>query len=135
MEVQHLNLATLTIRGSKDSLEKVKSKIPNQPYRSWTQGDSITKTKSYVDYGFVYEIADTDTPIELTQAISTFLWQLNDNAFNANESLIDAELSIGVGVGDEKQFIASHQLSNDHLKLLVKCGISIEYSAYPVEGE
>lgn len=130
-----MNLATLTIRGSKEELEIAKAKIPLLPFRSWSCGDSITASKTYQDFGCVYEIADTDTPIGLTISIEKFLNQLKEQSINFNKSGLSAELSLGIGVGDDVQFIASLQFSLNTLELLLNCGISIEYSAYPVGEE
>jgi hypothetical protein len=130
-----LNLATLTIRGSKEELEIAKAKIPPLPFRSWSCGDSIIASKTYQDFGCVYEIADTDTPIGLTISIEKFLNQLKEQSVNFNKSGLSAELSLGIGVGDDVQFIASLQFSLNTLELLLNCGISIEYSAYPVGEE
>ncbi|GLX76702.1 hypothetical protein tinsulaeT_00420 [Thalassotalea insulae] len=134
-EIQHLNLATLTIRGSKEELEIAKSKIPLTPYRSWSLGDAITNSKTYDDFGYEYEIADTDTPAGLTQKIEAFLNQLHEQSINFNKLGVSAELSLGIGVGDEVQYIASHQFSLNIIELLVKTGLSLEYSAYPVGEE
>lgn len=130
-----MNLATLTIRGSRKELEIAKSKVPLTPYRSWSFGDSITNSKTYTDSGYEYEIADTYTPAGLTQKIEAFLNQLNEKSINFNKLGISAELSLGIGVGDEVQFIASLQFSLKTIELLVKAGLSLEYSTYPIREE
>ena len=134
-ETQLLNLATLVIRGPRNSLEKAKPQVHLSPFRCWEAGDSVTLSKTYSDYGCVYEIADTETPNELADSIFDFLKQIHGSGVNFIDLGVNAELSLGFGVGDDNQFIASYTLSLEVIELLFKCGIAVEYSAYPVDDE
>jgi hypothetical protein len=129
--MSHMNLAVLWVTGDKDALKSMLAKDAYTPNREWQKGDSKGRDGTHQTSGFSVVLADSTSPGEMMKQVRVFLADciLRADDFGAMGLLV--ELSIGVTVGSDPQFMASVALKTEDLAMLSSTGIALSISAYP----
>ena len=130
-----MNLATLRVEGADDSLESLKSAISLSIDTEWKKGDKRRNGVSHELSGFSATVADAKNPSELIRIVRAFLAQWKERSIVISSRGLEAELSLGITVGDSEQFVASIELSPSELVELGGCGIALSITAYPTSDE
>jgi hypothetical protein len=130
-----MNLATLRVEGADDSLESLKTAISLNIDAEWKKGDKRRGGLSHELSGFSTTVADASNPVELMQMVRAFLAQLNDKGIVISSASLEAELALGISVGDSEQFVAGIELSPSELLALGERGIALSIMAYPTSDE
>lgn len=130
-----MNIALLRVSGKCEDLKRLRQDYKFEVYRQWIKGDLISKTRVFTESGFKVSIPDGNTPTEMMEILVSLLLDLSIQGINFRDYGVTAEMDIGFGVGEEKQFVATYDLSLVFLELAVKCGVSISLSGYPVDED
>lgn len=130
-----MNIAILRVCGKCEDLERLRKNYKFEVYSQWKKGDPISKTKTFSGSGFKVLIPDGSSPSDMIEILSSQLLDLSAQRIDFRDYGVTAEIDIGFGIGEEKQFIATYDLSLVFLELAVKCGVSISLSGYPVDEE
>ena len=130
-----MNLATLRVEGAEDILESLKSAISLTIDAEWKKGDKRRNGAYHELSGFSATVADAKSSIELMQMVRDFLAQWNERGIVISCCGLEAELALGITVGDSEQFVAGIELSPSELVALGERGISLSITAYPTSDE
>ncbi|QYK06875.1 hypothetical protein [Shewanella zhangzhouensis] len=130
-----MNIAILRVCGKLEDLERLREDYTFEVYSQWKKGDPISKTKTFSESGFKVSIPDGNSPKDMIEILSSLLLELSAKEIDFRDYGVTAEIDIGLGVGEEKQFVATYDLPLPFLELAVKCGVSISMSSYPVDEE
>ena len=130
-----MNLATLRVEGAENSLESLKSAISLNIDSEWKKGDKRRNGASHEMSGLSTTVADAKNPVELMQMVRAFLAQWKEKNIVISSSGLEAELALGITVGDSEQFVAGIELSPSELVALGECGFALSITAYPTSDE
>jgi hypothetical protein len=128
-----MNQAILRVTGDNKNLdifrENLKTQLQIDSDKEWNKGEKTLLGKVYESSGFNACIADSTTPKELIKELELFFIEFNKNKILISD--LSVELSIGVTVGGNKQFIATVDFSHLLLSFISKTGFTLSISAYP----
>jgi hypothetical protein len=85
--------------------------------------------------GLSATIADSQSPGEMVVVIREFVTECKARNFVFSSSGLSAELSVGVTVGNTKQFVAYVDFSASDLLSLGALGVELSIAAYPTSHE
>jgi hypothetical protein len=80
-------------------------------------------------------IADAESPGAMFHQVRTFLTACLQHGPTVFSHGVDAELSIGIAVGDSIQYVASVDISPDDIRNLATVGIALSFTAYPTSDQ
>jgi len=124
-----MNLALLRVEGEDEMLELIAQHMDLKPEQRWRAGEESREGVPYRSSGFSTTVADTPTQREMLSTIREFLATCKSRSTDFLD--VQAELSIGVTVGDETQYVATLDFGPSILRQLADLGISLSVAAYP----
>jgi hypothetical protein len=130
-----LNIATLRIAGDDVALDNVIRKLNLQVTWRAKAGDPRKRGGVHATSCLNAPIADADNPGAMLHQIRTFLTACVQHGPTVFPNGVDAELSIGIAVGDSIQYVASVDISPDDIRDLATVGIALSFTAYPTSDE
>jgi hypothetical protein len=130
-----MNLVTLIVQGEESALKALVKEFPLTYDSQWSKGDLRRNGKVCRSSGFVTTIANAENSRELVIYIRDFLEKCKKQKIIFSQFTLCAQLSVGLTVGDSKQFIAGVEFSSVDLQLLSECGITLSITAYPTSDE
>jgi hypothetical protein len=130
-----MNLVTLNVNGSDDALLSLQQSLPIALDNAWRKGDRRRSGALWETSGFSATIADGANPRELEERLGAFIAECVFRGIIFGEPGVEAQLSIGVTVGDSQQFVASIDLPRTLLSALAACGVSLSFTAYPTSDD
>jgi hypothetical protein len=126
-----MNLAILRAVGESAGLENLLALLQRKPDSEWKEGESRRRGGVYQNSGFTLTLSDAATPHNMIVAVRRFLTECDmQGTFIARQGL-SVELSIGITVGDSRQFVASVDLNSDDLSMMSRLGLGLSVTAYP----
>lgn len=130
-----MNIAMLYINGPDEGLDRLTQVLGLTETSRWKAGDPIRAGKTHENSGIEFELADLATPRDLIYAVRNFLHGWLAKGISLYAFNLKGELSIGVAVGDSKQFTAHLNFSVDDALLLGTLGVELSITAYPTSDE
>jgi hypothetical protein len=130
-----LNIATLRLSGNDASLDEVIRKLNLVVSSRVKAGDPRRRGGVHAASGLNAPIADAASPVALLGQVRTFLAECLKHGPTLFGNGVDAELSIGIAVGDSVQYVASVDLSPIEIRELATLGIALNFTAYPTSDE
>ena len=130
-----VNLATLNVRGKSEALSALKGVLPFSLDSAWSKGDRRGNGMLHEASGFSGTISDCATPGEMVAALVAFFSECTSRNIGFADEALEAELSIGVTVGDSSQFTASVNIPHTLLASLTASSISLSFTAYPTSDD
>lgn len=130
-----MNLAMLRIEGTDNALDALRSSLGLAIDSSWKKGEPKRRGGHYSSSGLNATIADAENPREMVVAIREFVSQCKAQNIAFSDPNLSAEISIGITVGEEPQFIACVDFSASDLLSLGELGIALDVAAYPASDE
>jgi hypothetical protein len=127
---QPLNSAVLRISGSDAALDQLVLKLNLEVNTRHRYGDPGPRGLPHATSGLNASIADGIRPAALIVQLRNFL----NTCLALGSALftdVDAEVSLGVSVGDDDQFVVSLDLSKMDLRDLSALGLTLNFTAYP----
>jgi hypothetical protein len=126
-----MNLLTLSVKGADEALISLQKAFPIAVESTWRKGDRRRNGALWEVSGFSATIADAASPVELIDALRDFLAECSSRGIVLGERGLEAQVSVGVTVGEAKQYVACIDLPRALLAALAACGVSLAFSAYP----
>jgi len=130
-----MNLAILRVHGTDDALHLLRAALPIAADNAWSQGEKKRRGGHFTSSGFSLTVADQANPGAMVSSIRAFLADCQPHEALFRDPEISAELSIGVTVGEDAQFVAVVDLSHADLHALAKLRMALSVSAYPSSDE
>jgi hypothetical protein len=130
-----LNVATLRLTGNDALLDDIVRKLGLNVASRANAGSPRRRGGVYGSSTLNASIADSASPAAMRDQVRAFLAECRRHGSTLFMSGIDAELSLGVSVGDSGQFTASVDLSSAEIRDLAVLGLSLNFSAYPRSDE
>jgi len=124
-----MNLALLRVEGEVEMLELIAEHMDLKQEQRWRAGEERSHGAPYRTSGFSTTVADSPNPAEMVAKIREFLATCRSRSTDFLD--VQAELSVGITVGDEKQYIAVLDFSHTVLRQLADLGITLSIAAYP----
>jgi len=127
---QPLNSAVLRLSGSDEALDELVLKMKLKVNTRHRFGDAGRRGLPYAASGLNASIADGIKPEAMIAELRTFL----ETCLAFGSTLftnVNAEVSLGVSVGDDDQFMVSVDLSVTDLRDLATLGLTLNLTAYP----
>ena len=128
-----MNLVVLRMEGDQKLLDALVQRLALKPEQAWKAGDHRRNGSAHLSSGFSATVADASNGSELISQLRQFVARCKK--LDVSFSGVRAELSVGVTVGDSKQFVAHLALSNADLAMLAERGLTFSVSAYPTSDE
>jgi hypothetical protein len=125
-----LNIATLRLSGRDEALADLVDKLKLEVAARHKAGESGRRGSVYATSGLNAPVADGSSPSAMIAQVRAFL----DACLAYGPTLftdVDAEISLGVSVGDENQFMASVDISPTDVRAFAALGIALNVTAYP----
>ena len=126
-----MNLAILMIQGDEQGLDAMASRVDCRIDRRWRAGDVGPRGVVANDSGLVATVSDQSSSSAMMTEVREFATRCMLRHIMFKGQGLSAALSIGVSVGEERQFAAEIQFPNADLRLLADLGVSLEVCAYP----
>ena len=130
-----MNLAMLRAEGTDEALDALRGSLGLAIDSSWKKGEPKRRGGHYSSSGLNATIADAENPHEMVVAIREFITQCKAQNIAFPDANLSAEISIGITVGEEVQFVACVDLSASDLLSLGELGIALGVAAYPASDE
>ena len=130
-----MNLILLNVQGSDAALASVQEALAVSPRSAHRKGDVRRSGKLWERAGFSAAVVDAANPKELEEGLQRFLELCQSRNVSFSGPEIEAELSVGVTVGDSQQFVVSIDFSPSVLTALAACGVALSFTAYPTSDE
>jgi hypothetical protein len=134
-EATPLNIATLRLSGNDDSLDDVVRKLNLEVSSRVKAGDPRRRGGVHAASGLSAPIADAASPGAMLDQVRTFLAACLKHGPTLFVNRVDAEISIGIAVGDSVQYVASVDFSSVEIRELATLGVSLNFTAYPTSDE
>lgn len=126
-----MNTAILWIRGEQQAVDDLLQDTGALPDKVWKRGDAKIRGAVHENSGFSVVMADAETPLEMVATTRRILGSYNEAGVHFDAINLSAELSLGLTVGDPRQFAAIVSFTPDDLRLIGSLGISLSIAAYP----
>jgi hypothetical protein len=130
-----MNLADLRLSGNDESLDDVVEKLNLTVASRIKAGDPRRGGGVHLTSGLSISIADAASPGAMLKQIRAFLAMCQKAGPTQFTNGVEAELSIGVTVGDSIQYIASVDFSSTELLEIATLGLALSITAYPTSDE
>ncbi len=130
-----MNLADLRLSGNDELLNDIVEKLNLTVASRVKAGEPRRGGRIHETSGLSISIADAANPVAMLNAIREFLATCQSIGPNVFGGGVQAELAIGMTVGDSIQFIASVDFSSSELRELGMLGIALSITAYPTSDE
>jgi len=130
-----LNIATLRLTGSDASLDEVVGKLRLTVSSRVRAGDPRRRGGVHAASGLSASIAGAANPVAMTKQVRAFIQECLKHCPNLFPEAVDAELAVGISVGDSVQFVASVNLSPADIRDLAAVGIAFSVAAYPTPDD
>jgi hypothetical protein len=130
-----LNVAALRLSGNDALLDDIVRKLGLKVASRSKAGSPRPRAGIYAASTLNALIADAASPAAMLGQVRAFLAECRGHDSTLFASGIDAELSIGISVGDSGQFVASVDLSSAEIRDLAALGLSLKFAAYPRSDE
>jgi len=130
-----MNLADLRLSGNDELLNDIVEKLNLTVASRVKAGEPRRGGRIHETSGLSISIADAANPVAMLNAIREFLATCQSIGHNVFGGGVQAELAIGMTVGDSIQFIASVDFSSSELRELGMLGIALSITAYPTSDE
>lgn len=130
-----LNMVSLRLSGSDASLDEVVRKLNLEVNTRFKAGDPRRRSGIQTTSGVNASIAEAENPSDMLAQTRTFLARCLKHGPTLFTNGVDAELSIGVTVGDSIQYVPSVDLSPSEIRDLAVLGIALNFTAYPTSDE
>ena len=124
-----MNLALLRVEGEEEMLELIAQHMDLKPEQRWKAGEESRSGAPYRSSGFSTTVADSANQREMLVRIREFLATCKSRSTDFLD--VQAELSIGVTVGNEEQYVATLDFGPSLLRQLADLGITLSVAAYP----
>ena len=124
-----MNLALLRVEGEEEMLELIVEHMELTPEQRWKAGEERRTGLPYRTSGFSTTVADSANPAAMLARIREFLQTCKSRSTDFLD--VQAELSVGVTVGDDAQYIAVLEFTHTVLRQLADLGITLSVAAYP----
>jgi hypothetical protein len=134
-ESMPLNVATIRLSGSDGRMDDVVRDLKLNVVSRAKAGDPRKRGGIHALSTLNCPIADAATPGVLINQVREFLVECIKHGAGLFGDGVDAELSIGISVGDPIQFVASVNLTPSDIRDLATLGISLDFTAYPTSSE
>jgi len=129
-----LNIATLRLTGSDASLDEVVGKLRLTVSSRVRAGDPRRRGGVHAASGLSASIAGAANPVAMTKQVRAFIQECLKHCPNLFPEAVDAELAVGISVGDSVKFVASVDLSPADIRDLAAIGIAFSVAAYPTSA-
>jgi hypothetical protein len=130
-----LNTATLRLQGGDASLDEVVGKLQLNVTSRIRAGEPRRRGGIHLESGLSANIADTANPVAMMKQVRAFIQECIEYGPTLFPSGVDAEVAVGISVGDSVQFVASVELSPADIRDLAAVGIAFSFAAYPTSDE
>ena len=130
-----MNLATLRLTGNDSSLDEVVGKLQLAVSSRVKKGDPRRRGGVHASSALSASIADAHSPGEMLGKVREFLAACHAQGPKLFANGVEAELSIGITVGDSIQYVASVDLSSSEIRELAALGLSLNFTAYPTSDD
>lgn len=110
-------------------LELIVEHLDLKPDQRWRAGEESRQGVPYRSSGFSTTVADSATPAEMLARIREFVATCRSRSTDFLD--VQAELSIGVAVGDADQYVVTLDFNHVILRQLADLGITLSVAAYP----
>lgn len=130
-----MRIATLNITGPDTGLDSLVKHLGLSTVSRWKVGDPVYGTKTHDNSGIEFEFEDAQTSDDLVLTVRNFLRPWSTKNLSLAMYGLDGWLSVGVTIGDSKQFTAHVKFSADDMLLLGTLGIDLCFTAYPTSDE
>jgi hypothetical protein len=134
-EANLMNVAELRLSGSDASLDDVINKLNLVVSSRIKAGDLRRRGGVHLKSGVCVSIADAASPVAMIRDVRVFLATCQKLSPQVFTNAVEAELSLGVTVGDAVQYIASIDFSSTELLEIATLGIALSITAYPTSDE
>jgi len=124
-----MNLALLHVEGEEEMLDLIVEHMELKTEQRHKAGEERRFGPPYRTSGFTTTVADSANPAEMMVKIREFLATCRSRSTDFLD--VQAELSIGITVGDEEQYIAVLEFNHTVLRQLTDLGITLSIKAYP----
>ena len=124
-----MNLALLRVEGEEEMLELIIEHMDLKPEQRWKAGEERRTGQPYRTSGFSTTVADSPNPAQMLVRIRAFLETCKSRSTDFLD--VQAELSVGVTVGDDEQYTAVLEFTHTVLRQLADLGITLSVAAYP----
>jgi hypothetical protein len=130
-----LNIATLRLTGPDASLDELIAKL-NLSFSSRVRaGEPRRRGGVHADSGINASIADAENPSAMMKEVRAFIQGCLKHGPGLFMNAVDAELAVGISVGDSVQYVASVDLSPADIRDLAAAGLAFSVAAYPTSDE
>ncbi|KND59877.1 hypothetical protein BVER_04561c [Candidatus Burkholderia verschuerenii] len=126
-----MNAAVLWVRGEQSAVDHVLNQLGLTPQTSWKKGDVKRRDAFHTMSGFGIDIADAKTPREMCDSVRAMLSRCKALSIPLRGADFAAELSLGVSVGTQDQFVAAVEFTAEDLSLMGELGVRLSVVAYP----
>jgi hypothetical protein len=130
-----MKLAVLRLRSPTAAPERVAAVIGVAEDSIWRAGEKTFRGQVLEDSGVSFVVSDAETVRQLTDEVRAFFQSRREAFPRLAADGWEAELDVGVTVGDSAQYTASVSLDPSLLALLGSLGVSVKFSAYPTSDE
>ena len=110
-------------------LELIVEHMELKTEQRWRAGEERSTGQPYRTSGFRTMVADCPNPVQMLAKIREFLGTCKSRSTDFLD--VHAELTIGITVGDEVQYIAVLDFSHTMLRQLADLGITLSIATYP----
>lgn len=126
-----MNIVTLRVNGAERDVALAIETLDVVPARRWRTGESRRHSVKHSTSGFAIDIEGVTNPGEVVAEVLRLLTHLQDKQFTFSSLSLQAELSIGVMVGAESQFVPFVDLTPQDLAALGASGVGLSVAGYP----
>jgi hypothetical protein len=126
-----MNVALLWVRGQQDAADRVLIELGATPEKTWKKGEPKGRDSLHIDAGFSINVAEAKNPREMGDNVREFLTRCQQRSIALQGADYSSELSLGVTVGSQDQFVAVMAFSVDDLSLVGELGVKLTVAAYP----
>lgn len=130
-----MNVATLRLSGIDAALDALVIALKLPVTSRVRVGDPRRVGDVHTSSGLSADIADGDNPGAMLAKVRSFLAECQKHGSELFQNGVEAELAIGVSVGDTAQYIASVDFSASEIRALANIGIGLSFAAYPTSDE
>jgi hypothetical protein len=130
-----LNTATLRLTGDDALLSEVAGTLQLNVTSRVSAGAPRRRGGVHAESGLSANIADAANPGAVMNQIRAFVQGCIRDCPTAFLAFVDAEIAVGISVGDSVQFVASVELLTADIRDLAALGIAFSVTAYPTGDE
>jgi hypothetical protein len=130
-----LNTATLRLTGDNALLNEVAGKLRLKVTSRVSAGAPRRRGGMHAESGLSANIADAANPDALMNQVRAFIQECIRDCPTSFLAAVNAEIAVGISVGDSVQFVAAVELLPADIRDLAALGIAFSVAAYPTSDE